>query len=140
MGYWTIFGAEVSGRVTVLTIVFGIFALGANWRLFRKCEQPGWAVFVPGYNVVIAMRILGRPDWHAALFLVPVFNIYLLFKTTTELARAFGKNRSLDYLLAVVFNLFYIMNLSLTEDEEYQGPVYGAPQPEKSHGSGWAHA
>ena len=103
-----------------------IIAVGANCKLFMKCEQPIWAALVPGYNVVVAMRILGRPDVHALLFLVPLFNIYFFFKTIIELAQSFGKNTMTDFLLATVFNVFYVLNLSLAYQEEYQGPVYGS--------------
>lgn len=102
-----------------------LIALGANAKLFMKCEQPIWAAFVPGYNVVVAMRILGRPDAHALLFLVPGFNVYFFFKTIIELAQSFGKTTMTDFLLATVFNVFYVLNLSLSYQEEYQGPVYG---------------
>jgi len=84
-----------------------------------------WAALVPGYNVVIAMRIIGRPDAHALLFLVPVLNIYFFFRTIIELAQSFGKTSNLDFVLASLFNVFYVLNLSLAYQEEYEGPVYG---------------
>ena len=102
-----------------------LVALAGNWRLFVKCGQPGWAIFVPGYNMVVAMRIIGRPAKHALLFLVPGFNLYFFFRTILELAHTFGKESSLDYALACVFNVFYILNLGLSEEEDYKGPVYG---------------
>ena len=49
----TVFGYEFSGAFLLVSIFFTLISLGANWRLFLKCEQPGWAAFVPGYNVVI---------------------------------------------------------------------------------------
>lgn len=110
------------------TIFLTLIALGANAKLFMKCEQPIWAAFVPGYNVVVAMRILGRPDAHALLFLVPVFNVYFFFKTVIELAQAFGKHTMTDFVLAAVFNVFYVLNLSLAWQEEYEGPVYGSAE------------
>lgn len=107
-------------------IFLTLIALGANAKLFMKCEQPIWAAFVPGYNVVVAMRILGRPDAHALLFLIPAFNVYFFFKTVIELAQSFGKHTMTDFALAAVFNVFYVLNLSLAYQEEYQGPVYGS--------------
>ena len=40
-------------------LFISLIGLAGNWRLFVKCNQPGWAVIVPGYNVVVAM-IIGR--------------------------------------------------------------------------------
>jgi hypothetical protein len=125
MGDIAILGMEFSGATGMAAMFMAIIAVGANCKLFMKCEQPIWAALVPGYNVVVAMRILGRPDVHALLFLVPLFNIYFFFKTIIELAQAFGKNTVTDFALAAVFNVFYVLNLSLAWQEEYEGPVYG---------------
>ena len=86
MNTLTLFGMEFSA--TAMATMF-LTSSPVRPKLFMKCEQPIWAALVPGHNVVIAMRILGRPDAHALLFLVPVFNIYFFFKTVIELAQAF---------------------------------------------------
>ena len=117
---------NLDGGVALGTLFTTLIALAGNWRLFVKCNQPGWAVIVPGYNVVVAMRIIGRPASHALFFLIPVYNLYFFFRTILELANTFGKESTLDYVLASVFNVFYILNLGLSEEEEYQGPVYGS--------------
>ena len=63
--------------------------------------RPAWMVcVVPGYNVVIAMRIVGRPDSHALRFLIPGYNVFFFFKTIMELAASFGKRSNLDFGLA----------------------------------------
>jgi hypothetical protein len=121
----SIFGFEVSGAILLMSLFFTLISLGANWRLFLKCDQPGWTAFVPGYNVVVAMRIIGRPDSHALLFLIPGYNVYFALRTMIELAQSFGKRTSLDYFLVVFFNVFYMLNLGLAYQEEYDGPVYG---------------
>jgi hypothetical protein len=117
---------QLDGGVALGALFITLIALAGNWRLFVKCNQPGWAVVVPGYNVVVAMRIIGRPAWHALYFLIPGFNLYFFFRTILELANTFGKESTLDYVLACVFNVFYILNLGLSEEEGYRGPVYGA--------------
>lgn len=116
---------KLDGGVALGTLFILLISLAGNWRLFVKCNQPGWAVIVPGYNVVVAMRIIGRPASHSLYFLIPVFNLYFFFRTILELANTFGKESTLDYVLASVFNIFYILNLGLSEEEEYKGPVYG---------------
>lgn len=127
-----LFGREIPGNlVFTLCFLLPIIAAG-NLKLFLKAGQPGWKVFVPGVNVATAMRIIGRPAWHAWLFLIPVYNVYLFFRTLVELAQAFGKHSWVDYLLISVFNVFYVLNLGLAYEEEYQGPVYGKGQPAKN--------
>ncbi|MDA0939930.1 MAG: DUF5684 domain-containing protein [Bacteroidetes bacterium] len=126
---------NLDGGVALGALFITLIALAGNWRLFVKCNQPGWAVIVPGYNVVVAMRIIGRPASHALFFLIPVYNLYFFFRTILELANTFGKESTLDYVLASVFNVFYILNLGLSEEEEYQGPVYGSLASKKDERS-----
>ena len=70
------------------------------------------------------MRIVGRPETHALGVLVPVANLYFLAKWMVELAQSFGKHHWLDHVLVIVFNAFYVLNLGLAYNEEYEGPVY----------------
>ena len=140
-----LFGLEIPGNVFLGSLFVWLIATAANLKLFAKCDQPAWAVFVPGYNVVVAMRIIGRPDWHAAFFLIPGFNVYFAFRTMMELAASFGRRSTVDYLLVALFNVFYVRNLGLSYEAEYAGPVYGAPKASPApNGSdargGWAHA
>ena len=121
---------KLDSGMAIGTVFIAIIALAGNWSLFVKCDQPGWAVLVPGYNVIVAMRIIGRPSWHALYFLIPVFNVYFFFRTILELASTFGKRSALDFVLASVFHVFYILNLGLSEEAEYLGPVYGKPVAE----------
>ena len=61
-----------------------------------------------------------------------MFNLYFFFKTILELANTFGKDSTLDYVLACVFNVFYILNLGLSEEEDYLGPVFGEARHESN--------
>ena len=122
---------ELDGGFALVSLFITLVAFAGNWRLFVKCGQPGWAVVVPGYNLVVAMRIIGRPAKDALLFLIPGFNVFFFFKTILELAASFGKQGILDSILAFVFNIFYILNLGLSEDEEYQGPIYGTQEKKR---------
>jgi hypothetical protein len=103
--------------------------LGAA-RLFAKADQPWVAAFIPVWNVAIVLKMVGRPVSHLAFFLVPFYNVYFFFRLCVELAQSFGKYSIIDYVLVSVFNVFYVLNLALAYNEEYQGPVYGV---DRSH-------
>ena len=47
---------ELDGGLGLGLLFISLIGLAGNWRLFVKCNQPGWAVIVPGYNGVVAMR------------------------------------------------------------------------------------
>jgi hypothetical protein len=118
--FWRLFAPYV----IALGIFSGIGLIG-KVALFSKADQPAWASFVPIYDMVITMRIVGRPDWHIFLFLIPVYNVYLGFRMCTEIAKAFGKGTIADYFWACMLNVFYILHLAFSYSIEYQGPVYG---------------
>ncbi|HEX2617544.1 MAG TPA: DUF5684 domain-containing protein [Flavobacteriales bacterium] len=112
--------------------IFGFFfiiGIVAQWRLYDKAGQPGWAAIVPIYNMIIFLRVVGRPASHLFLFLIPVYNIYLVIKVWIETAQSFGKRSIIDYVLVVILNGLYILNLGMSYDTEYVGPVYGKHVP-----------
>ena len=73
---------------------------------------------------MVAMKLIGRPTWHAFLFFTPAV-VYFLPRTILEVAQSFGKHKTIDFILVLLFNIFYILNLGLSYEEEYIGPVYG---------------
>ena len=124
METFTLLGLEISGGVQLASFFIGLIAIVANAKLFVKADLPWWAVFVPVYNVMTAMKLIGRPMWHAFLFFTPAV-VYLLPRTILEVAQSFGKHKTVDFILVLVFNVFYILNLGLSYEEDYKGPVYG---------------
>lgn len=117
---------EMITSAQLLMIVF-VTCVGiiASARLLSKGNQPVWMALVPGLNIVAAMRMIGRPDHHALWILVPGVNVFFFFKWHVEIAQVFGKNKPIDHFFAVVFSLFYVLNLGLAYNEKYVGPVFG---------------
>lgn len=124
------YGTFGDGLIIAL-VVLGFIAIVAQWRLYEKADQPGYACLVPVWNVIIFLRIVGRPWKHIFFFLIPIYNIYFLMKVYIELCNSFGKRSMTDYVLVILFNGFYILNLGLSYEEEYYGPVYGKKTNEK---------
>ena len=123
MEIFTLLGFEISGAVQLASIFIAIISVVANILLFVKADLPWWSVFIPFYNIMTGMKLIGRPTWHAFLFFTPAA-IYLFPKTILEIAQSFGKHKLSDYILALVFNVFYILSLGLSPEEEYVGPAY----------------
>lgn len=96
----------------------------SKMKLFAKANQPMAAAFVPIWDLIVVMKIIGRPVKHVWYFAIPVLNIFFGFKVLIQLAQSFGKRSYSDALFACLFNVFYVLNLALSYDEEYVGPVY----------------
>ena len=123
MNPFTLLGFELSGSIQLALVFIAIISVVANILLFVKADLPWWSVFVPFYNIMTGMKLIGRPTWHAFLFFTPAV-IYLFPKTILEVSQSFGKDKMSDYIFALFFNVFYILSLGLSPEEEYVGPVY----------------
>ena len=120
------------GDALYYAIVFvGILAVMAQYRLYEKAGQPGWTALVPILNFIVFLRIVGRPAKHLWLFLIPFYGqFYMLPKVWIEICQSFGKRTTLDYVLVVLLNGLYILNMGLDYNTRYIGPIYGkAPLP-----------
>jgi hypothetical protein len=118
---------EVWAKQPHLILIAGFIILVgfvSKMKLFAKANQPMAAAFVPVWDLMVIMKIIGRPTKHVWYFAIPVLNIFFGFKVLVQLAQAFGKRTYTDALLVCLFNVFYVLNLALSYDEEYVGPVY----------------
>ncbi|HOZ40525.1 MAG TPA: DUF5684 domain-containing protein [Flavobacteriales bacterium] len=113
--------------VLFLMVVVGAMA---QYRLYTKAGQPGYTALVPVLNVIVFLKIVGRPSKDGWKFLIPVWGqFYFLPKVWIEVCKSFGKTSTLDYVLVIVLNGLYILNLALDEDTRYMGPLYGQKAP-----------
>jgi len=113
-----------------------VIGLLAQYRLYEKAGQPGIAALVPVWNVIVFLRIVGRPAMQGFLFLIPIYGqLYFMPKVWIEVCQSFGKRSIVDYVLVILLNGLYILNLALDESTIYLGPVHGeqkAPPPPRS--------
>lgn len=97
-----------------------IFYVYVGWRIFEKADQPGWASIIPIYNLVVILRIVGRPMWWVILFLIPVINIIPMIIVPVDLAKSFGKGTGFGIGLLLLGPIFGpILALG---DATYKGP------------------
>ncbi|MBK7946512.1 MAG: hypothetical protein IPJ85_14990 [Flavobacteriales bacterium] len=116
-----------------------VIALLAQWRLYEKCRLPGLAAFVPVWNIVVFMRIVGRPASDGWKMLIPIWGqLYFIPKVWIEVISCFGKTSLLDKILVIGLNGLYILNLALSDDQ-YLGPLRGQQPLPKAHKVGRAH-
>lgn len=125
--------AAIGDSLYLLVIILFFIGVVAQWVLYEKANQPGIASIVPIWNVIVFLRIVGRPANHIFLFLIPIYGqFYLLPKVYIELCNSFGKRSILDYVMVILFNGFYILNLGLSYETQYEGPVYGTEKGKAS--------
>lgn len=57
------------GTFWLLLVAFIVLNIVANWKIFTKAGQAGWASIIPFYNSYIEFKIYWGNGW---LFLVPI--------------------------------------------------------------------
>ena len=113
--------SDLSG--SILGLVFGLgmaaFIVAANWKVFTKAGQPGWACLVPIYNVVILSKVVQRPMWWLLLLFIPLAGLVVALVMLFDLAKVFGKGAAFGFGLLFLPFIFYPI-LAFGESE-YQG-------------------
>lgn len=116
-----ILGALFGGTMMIVWLVFMVLIIAGMWKMFVKAGQPGWAAFIPLYNLYVLLQIAGRPGWWFLLFLVPFVNIVVGVLLWVDIAKAFG--RGAGFALGLLFlTPIFILILGFGEDT-YLGPL-----------------
>jgi hypothetical protein len=76
----------------LILAAIGLFYCVCFWKVFSKADQPGWAAFIPIYQFVVVLQIVGRPTWWVILCLIPVVNFIVFIILAIDLAKSYGKD------------------------------------------------
>jgi hypothetical protein len=112
--FWVGYGIFV-GAIVILIIV-------SQWKIYLKAGYGGWECIVPIYNIIILLKIVGKPWWWIFLLLLfPLTYIWLIWMTNM-LSKSFGKDEGFTVGLLLLGIVFY--PILAFGKAEYQGP-YG---------------
>jgi hypothetical protein len=87
----------------VAAALIGLFVLITFWRLFTKAGQPGWAILIPIYNIIVMLRVAGRPWWWLFLLILIIPALFIPF----DMAKSFGKSTAFGVGLLFLGIIFY---------------------------------
>ena len=98
------------------------------WKLFQKAGRKGWEAIVPLYNIIVLLKIVGRPLWWFIMLLVPVINLIFFAAVLSDLYRSFGRHSFGAHTLGILFFFIYTPYIAFSEKTAYLGPAgKGAP-------------
>ena len=99
--------AAVTGAMIGISIGVMIVMIAAMWKLFTKAGEPGWAAIVPIYNILVLLKIVGKPMWWVVLFLIPFVNMIVALIIPFLLAKSFNKGGGFAIGLLFLPFIFY---------------------------------
>jgi len=84
-----------------------VLVIAGLWKVFTKAGEPGWAAIVPIYNIIVLLKIAGKPIWWIILLLIPLVNIIVGIMVALGVARNFGKGVGFGIGLILLPIIFY---------------------------------
>lgn len=110
----------VGAGTIVMSSIVALFSIVTMWMIFKKAGQPGWAVIIPIYNLVVLFRVVKLDWWHILIFLlVPFAAVVYAIIIPLKLAKVFGKSTAFG-VLSIFFSIITNAILAFGSDE-YQG-------------------
>lgn len=107
----------VIGVLIYLAVI--VLFIASMWIIFAKAGEPGWAAIIPIYNIIVLLKIIGKPAWWVILFLIPLVNFVIGIIAMIQLAKVFGKGTGFG--LGLIFLGFVFMPILAFGDAQYQG-------------------
>lgn len=98
---------EISPLLGIVWFAIIVVVVIALWKVFQKAGEPGWAAIVPIYNIVVMLKIAGKPLWWIILMFIPFVNFIIGIMVAIALAEKFGKGAGFGIGLAFLPFIFY---------------------------------
>lgn len=114
-------GALTGGTIVIVYLVFLVLFIAGLWKTFAKAGEAGWKALIPIYNMIVLLRIVGRPLWWILLMLIPCVGIIVTIIVLHDLSKSFGKGAGFTVGLVLLSPIF-IMILGFG-DARYVGPA-----------------
>jgi hypothetical protein len=97
---------EFPTGLIIVWLCIVILMIAAQWKVFVKAGQPGWACIIPIYNIYIMTRIGGKPGIWTLWCIIPFVNIIFMIWLMNMISKSFGKDEGFTVgliLLGIVF-------------------------------------
>jgi signal peptidase I len=103
----------------IFFLIIQVIHFLGTWKLYKKAGKKSWQAIVPIYNAIVLMRIINRPVWWVILLFIPIINLLMFPVIWVETSRSFGKNKSVNTILAIILLGFYNFYLNYFAEVTY---------------------
>jgi signal peptidase I len=110
------------------------------WKLFEKAGEEGWKSIIPVYNLVIHLKIIGKPSYWIFYLFIPIINVFVGVGIIIDLLNCFGRYKFYQHVAGILFGFFYFPYIAFKPDVKYLGTVDELPELKKSTSREWTEA
>jgi hypothetical protein len=114
-------GGGISGLWLTILIISIVLVIAGWWKIFEKAGEDGWKAIIPIYNIIILLKITGRPIWWVVLLLIPCVSLIVYIIVANDLSKSFGKSTGFTVGLVLLSPIFALI-LGFG-DAKYLGPA-----------------
>lgn len=85
----------MGGYELILLAIFSLpilMIITSWWKIYIKSGHPGWTSLIPIYNILIFLKIIGKPWYWLILFCIPYVNLVFIIWGYNLLSKKFGKD------------------------------------------------
>ena len=96
----------MNGVLIVVYLAIIVLIIAGFWRVFTKAGEAGWKSIIPIWNILVLLRIAGKPLWWIILLIIPLVNIVFSLIVMLDVAKNFGKGSGFGvglWLLSFIF-------------------------------------
>ena len=119
--------AAFSGVMGFFWLAFIVIYLVAMWKIYVKAGEEGWKCLIPIYNIIILLKIVGRPWWWLLLMFIPFVNFVILIIVYYDLSKSFG--HGIGFTIGLIFLSFIFLLILGFGGDRYIGPGGVAAAP-----------
>jgi hypothetical protein len=105
----------------LIFLAITVFYIICMWKIYTKAGQPGWAILIPIYNILVLLQIVNKPWWWLLLMLIPIVNFVILIIVFHRLSAAFG--HGVGFTLGLIFLGFIFIPILGLGSSQYTKPA-----------------
>jgi len=120
LGYNTTLDINMSNFLIVFLLIFisiYTFILVIYWKIFVKAGYKGWKSLIPIYNIYLMFKVTFGTGWYFLLMFIPLVNFVIMFVLLYKLAKNFGKSTAFAICNMVLF--IFTMQIIAFDESEY---------------------
>ena len=97
-------------------LIFALPLMG----VFQKADEPGIAAFIPIWNLLVLLKIVGRPWWWLILYIIPLVGLIIAIVVLYDLAKSFG--HGVGFTIGLVLLSWIFLLILWLGGSRYLGP------------------